>query len=382
MKVGLWIAAAGALIVSASRVADAHKPVTSPYDYNNAVFPLLREHCGSCHAEGGAAPMSLMTYKDAVSWAESIRDELQAGRMPPWPVDSRSRSVQGGRTISSHDLDAIVTWASGGTPHSWAGDPNVALPKVAVKSGWHLGPPDLVLTMDQPHTMGANDLDETCDFSLPLSITETKWIRAADLLPGKTSMVRDAIISIEKGETLAVWQPASDAPTVPAGTAFELKPGSQIHLQIHYKKHYDQEQASLADKSSVGLYFATGPAAPKRIETIDVAPAAGAANAASPQKFSASLPGAGRIVAVTPLLNSAYGALDVMAVSSDGTRTPLLLLRGPRPQWFYRYWLKDAAPVPPGATIEVTTTPLADYADDLKTPQRFQLKVGVEYVPE
>src|SRR5437762_14017454 len=27
----------------------AHKPVTSKYDYNRDVFPLLREHCGRCH---------------------------------------------------------------------------------------------------------------------------------------------------------------------------------------------------------------------------------------------------------------------------------------------------------------------------------------------
>ena len=59
----------------------AHKPVTSKYDYNRDVFPLLREHCGRCHVKGGPGPMSLMTYADAVPWAVSIRDELSAGRM-------------------------------------------------------------------------------------------------------------------------------------------------------------------------------------------------------------------------------------------------------------------------------------------------------------
>ena len=62
---------------------DAHKPVTSKYDYNRDVFPLLREHCGRCHVKGGPGPMSLMTYTDTVPWAVSIRDELSAGRMPP-----------------------------------------------------------------------------------------------------------------------------------------------------------------------------------------------------------------------------------------------------------------------------------------------------------
>src|SRR5262249_38299471 len=163
-------------------------------------------------------------------WAESIRDELQAGRMPPWPVDPRSRPVQGGHSISAHDLDAIVTWASGGTPHTWTGDPNAPLPDVTLQRGWHLGKPDLVLKMDQPHTVAAGGLEDTCDFSLPVSIPEAKWVRAADLLPGNPAIVRDAIISIENGETLAIWQPGTDTVSATSGTAFQLKPGSTIHL--------------------------------------------------------------------------------------------------------------------------------------------------------
>src|SRR5580658_3561882 len=104
------------LLIVAGERTDAHKPVTSKYDYNKDIFPLLRDHCGSCHVPGGSAPMSLMTYNDAVPWAESIRDELTAGRMPPWPVDPMSPAVKGGHPISSRDVDRIVVWASGGTP--------------------------------------------------------------------------------------------------------------------------------------------------------------------------------------------------------------------------------------------------------------------------
>ena len=369
-------AAAAALIVCGSRAADAHKPVTSPYDYNNAVFSMLRDHCGQCHVEGGAAPMSLMTYKDAVPWAESIRDELTAGRMPPWPVDPTSRPVRGGHPISSHDLDAIVTWASGGTPHTWKGDPNAPLAKVVLKNGWRLGPPDITISMEAPHTVGKSALEEMADVSLAVPITEAKWVRSVDLLPGTPAIVRDAIISIENGETLALWQPASDVIAAPAGTAFRLQPGSKIHLQIHYKKHYDQEQMSIADKSTVGLYFAPVPS--QVLQSLKVAPAAGS-NPSAPQTFSAVVPNAARVVAISPLLDAAYGAVDVAAVSPDGTRTPLLKLRAPRPQWFYRYWLETPADVPAGSKIEVTTTPLANYADDLKAPQRFQLQVGVVY---
>lgn len=375
-RASVGLALSAAVIICGARVVDAHKPVTSPYDYNNGVFPLLRDHCGQCHVEGGAAPMSLMTYKDAVPWAESIRDELTAGRMPPWPVDPTSRPIRGGHPISSHDLDAIVTWASGGTPHAWKGDPNAPLPNVALKKGWRLGPPDLVISMDAPHTVGKSSLEETADISLAVPISEGKLVRAVDLLPGTPAIVRDAIVSVENGETLALWQPAADVIPAPTGTAFRLQPGSKLHLQIHYKKHYDQEQVAMSDKSAVGLYFA--PAAAQTIQSLKIAPAAGS-NPAAPQTLSADVPNAARVVAVSPLLDAAYGAVEVTAVAPNGTRTQLLKLRAPRPQWFYRYWLETPVDVAAGSKIEVTTTPLANYADDLKTAQRFQLQVGVEY---
>ena len=85
--------ATGLFLIFATPHTDAHTPVTSKYDYNKDVFPLLREHCGDCHVPGGPAPMSLVTYGAAMPWAESIREELTAGRMPPWPVDPTSPAI-------------------------------------------------------------------------------------------------------------------------------------------------------------------------------------------------------------------------------------------------------------------------------------------------
>ena len=69
----ITLAAAFFFLVVAGQRTDAHKPVTSKYDSTRtssrccrSMWPLPR---------GGPAPMSLMTYKDAVPWAESIRDE-------------------------------------------------------------------------------------------------------------------------------------------------------------------------------------------------------------------------------------------------------------------------------------------------------------------
>ena len=362
----------------ATQHTDAHTPVTSKYDYNRDVFPLVRDHCGSCHVPGGSAPMSLMTYKDAMPWAQSIRDELTAGRMPPWPVDPTSPAVKGADPIDSRDLDVVVVWASGGTPESYS---DSKVPDVKFHPQWKLGSPDLKIPMDAEHTVAASTMEEVSEFSLPVNVTDTKWIKAADLMPGNASIVRDAVISIENGPVLALWQPGNGAIAAPSGAAFRLMPGSKIHLQIHYKKHFDQEQSAVSDKSTVGLYFTDPPASGREMESFAIdAPKAGG-DASGSAKFGGVLPKSGRIIALRPMLDRAYEAVNIDAVTPSGKEVPLLRLHGPRPQWFQRYWLQEPVELAAGTKIAVSVTPLADYEDEPKVTRVFPLQVVLDYIP-
>jgi hypothetical protein len=366
------------LFAGASRRAAAHTPVTSKYDYNKDVFPRMRDHCASCHVPGGAGPMSLVTYKAAMPWAQSIRDELTAGRMPPWPIDPTSPAIRGGFPISSRDIDVLVVWASGGTPE---GDFNVKLPEVAFHPQWKLGPPDLKIPMDADHTVAANKMEDVSEFSLPVNVTDAKWIKAADLMPGNAAIVRDAIVSVENGPVLALWQPGGDIVPAPSGAAFLLAPGAKLHVRIHYKKHFDQEQNALSDRSTIGLYFADPPPSGRALESVAFdAPKAGEQpNAAA--TFGGALPKAARIVALRPMLDRAYTSVDVDAITPSGATVPLLRLHGPRPQWFERYWLQEPVELAAGAKITVRLTPLADYSDEPPVTRQFPLQLVLDYVP-
>ena len=90
-------AAAITVAIIATATIDAHKGITSKYTYNDDVYPILRDKCGRCHAEGGAAPMSLLKYSidagGAAAWAESIRENLVSEAMPPWYVDPTGPAV-------------------------------------------------------------------------------------------------------------------------------------------------------------------------------------------------------------------------------------------------------------------------------------------------
>jgi hypothetical protein len=235
--------------------------------------------------------------------------------------------------------------------------------------------------MDAGHTVPSGKIEDTAELSLPSGVTETKWVSAADLMPGNPAIVRDAIISIENGPVLALWQPGSHATAAPPGTAFRLPPGSKIHLEIHYKKHYDQEQQAVSDKSTIGLYFTDPPTSGRELQSLVIEPPKDAANASAQPTMAGTLPGAARIVALRPMLDRAYGSLDVDAVSPSGTRTPLLRLRGPRPQWFERYWLQAPVELASGSKIEVRATPLSDDSEEPKPTKRFPLQLALDYVP-
>jgi hypothetical protein len=362
----------------ATQHTDAHTPVTSKYDYNRDVFPLFRDHCAACHAVGGPAPMSLVTYKDAMPWAQSIRDELTTGRMPPWPVDPTSPAVKGAAPISPRDLDVIVVWASGGTPESYS---ESRVQDVAFHPQWKLGPPDLKIPVDVEHTVAAGAIEDVSEFSLSPNVTDTKWIKAADLMPGTASIVRDAVISIENGPVLALWQPGSGPIAAPSGAAFRLTPGSKIHLQIHYKKHFDQEQSAISDKSTVGLYFTDPPASGREMQSFAIDSPRAGSDAGASANFGGMLPKAARVVALRPMLDRAYQSVNIDAVTPSGKTIPLLRLHGPRPQWFQRYWLQEPVELATGSKISVSVTPLADYEDEPKVTRVFPLQVVLDYVP-
>jgi hypothetical protein len=371
----------GLVLSGTSATVDAHKAKTSPFTYNNEIFPLLRDKCGRCHVEGGPAPMSLMTYdKDggAVAWAESIREMLLAGAMPPWYADPTGPAVRNTHGLTPRELDEIITWATGGTPH---GDLTKQLPTVTAHNDWAQGKPDIELPMPQPYTVPPNTMQASTDVSIPTNFTEAKWVKAADLLPGIPSMVRRAYISVDNGPMLAVWEPGDDAVTPPSGAAFKIPAGATLHVKIDYKKSWQDEQKALADKSIVGLYLVDAPLSGKSIESVTIdGPKNQGAMAA--RTFSGTVAAAGRVVAVRPMVDDAYETVEINAVSASGRKVPLLKLRNPRPEWPRRYWLVDPIELPANTKIEVTTTPGDPDVGPLGKQEEFALQIGLDVVPQ
>jgi hypothetical protein len=139
----------------------------------------------------------------------------------------------------------------------------------------------------------------------------------------------------------------------------------------------------LSDKSRIGLYFTDPPASGRELQSVVTSEKTVSSESGSVQNLKATLPSAGRVYALRPMLDKAYDSVDIVAITPSGKQISLLKLRGPRPQWFRRYWLQEATELPSGSAIEARFTPLADYSDEMRASVgRFPLQVAVDYVPQ
>jgi peroxiredoxin len=77
-------------------ITRANKPVldTGAITFHKHVEPLLQKHCQRCHHPEDVAPFSLLTFEDAVNWADDIKEFVSSRRMPPWHITGGGSPAQ------------------------------------------------------------------------------------------------------------------------------------------------------------------------------------------------------------------------------------------------------------------------------------------------
>jgi hypothetical protein len=350
------IGAAAATMLLATRVGDAHKPITSKYTYNDDVFAILRDKCSRCHIEGGVAPMSLMTYEEAFPWAESIRAELIASHMPPWNAEDGFGAFKHAMRLTPKELDVVLTWATGGNPR---GQLDQQVPKVALKNDWIIGLPDVKIVLPE-YEIAADKMDDTHEFTIASGVKDARWVRAADLLPGTPSVVRSAVIAVKGAadsafgpeQVLGRWLPGQEPESIDRdGAAYRLPANAEITVRVHYKKNWQFEGKPLKDMSTIGLYFTPE----KTAQELLVLPVAAPANAApADQKltFSQTIEHDVAALAVSPIQVPPNITLQAEAILPNGTRAPIIRLNT-RADWSRRYWFEKPIAMPRGTKIEI-----------------------------
>jgi peroxiredoxin/mono/diheme cytochrome c family protein len=283
--------AIGCAIPRADKITDS-KPASQAVTYYRDVAPIIQNHCQQCHRPGEVGPFSLMTYKQAVNWADDIKSYTQKGLMPPWKaVDGPA--FYNDRRLAREDIATLAAWVDGGTPE---GDPHDAPAPRKFADGWQLGTPDLILSAESDFTLGPTGIDLFRCFVLPTHLTDDKYVAALEVRPSNPRIVHHTLQFIDtagRGRTqekrqqdrqepvadahatdttfdrgpgytsamgaglgfqrdLGGWAPGQMPRYLPDNAGFLLPKGSDIVMQVHYHRNGRIEK----DRTQIGLYFA------------------------------------------------------------------------------------------------------------------------------
>ena len=350
--------------------------VPAPTFYKD-VLPILQNHCQTCHRPGEAAPMSLLTYKDARPWAKAMREAVLLKKMPPWYADPRYGKFHNDRSLPQRDIDTLVAWAESGAAE---GDAKDAPPRAEFPEGWSAGTPDLVLEMPEEFHIPASGTIPYQHFVIPTHFTEAKWVRIAELRPGNRALVHHALIFVRPpgsrymadakpgeafvpkqdwrvgrtpyDEFLDIYVPGVTPQILPPNEAKLIQPGSDLIFQVHYTANGKPG----VDRSKIGLTFAKEPPR-NRVYTLAVATdkfvlPPGAPDTEVESKFV--LQTGATLISMNPHMHLRGKSFEYRIVLPGGETETLLRVPHYLFAWQMPYILEKPLPLPKGTRIECT----------------------------
>lgn len=380
-----WLGAVGMLGIGTT-VRAGEAPT-----YHRDILPILQNNCQECHRPGQVAPFALLDYTQARKRADDIAAVVEQRTMPPWHASTAEGGpFRGARVLAEKDIKLLADWAEAGAPE---GNPKDTPPPQSWDSEWALGPPDLVLKVSEPFTLGASGPDEYRVFVLPSGLLQGRWIAAVDFKPGNPRVVHHILAAYDvsgnarqldaadSGPGYATsgggygrlpnglpflpagqlwgWAPGRRAYWSPEGTARALPAGADVLLQVHYHRSGKPE----TDASTIGLYFARGPV-DKQIRSGIVLPPRprlfGRPELKIPPgetrhevKGAMTIRQDSHLLGVFPHMHLLGRDFRLTAVRPDGSRQTLIRVDDWDFNWQTLYEFQDAVALPKGTRIEM-----------------------------
>jgi mono/diheme cytochrome c family protein len=253
--------------------ADSREPVAraakAKVTYSGQVARIMQDNCQTCHHPGTAAPMSLLTYENIVSWGDMIKEVLTEKRMPPWHADPHYGKFSNDRRMKPEDVETLLTWLDSGRE---LGDKNDLPPSKEYADGWVIGKPDVIFELPEEQSIPASGTIPYQYFVTPTNFKEDVWVQAAEARPGNRSVVHHIIVSYRDpkskdrangrgvGDGMIVGTAPGDMPLIlPPGMARKIPAGSELIWQMHYTASGKPAK----DRSQVALIFYKGKQPPK-----------------------------------------------------------------------------------------------------------------------
>ena len=367
------------------------------------VLPILQKNCQGCHRPGQVGPFSLITYRQAVNWAEDIKAYTASREMPPWkPTDGPA--YQDDRRMSDKEIATLAAWVDAACPE---GEPADAPPAPTYSDGWGRGEPDLVLEVAEDFHLGASGVDLFRCFVLPTGLTEDKYIVGYEVQPGNTRIVHHTLNfwdrtgmarkleadqakarkaddkdygpgyssrmgigfypvkpadrpDVKPTGAVGGWAPGQQPVQLPEGYGWLLPKGADLLIQTHYHRTGKPE----TDRLKIGLYFAKNPEQIKDWQSIVITgikpsffkPAIPAGKPDHDVKGSVWLRTDAKIYNVMPHMHLLGRSVKITMTPPDGQPVTLVDV----PDWDYNwqetYWFRQPIMATEGTRLDIEAT--------------------------
>lgn len=355
--------------------------------YYRDVAPILQSRCQECHRPGQVGPFSLMTYRQAINWADDIKEYTSSRQMPPWKI-AEGTPFHNDRRMSDAEIATLAAWVDDGTPE---GDPKDAPPTPKYAEGWKLGEPDLVLSTTDDFVLGAGGRDLFRVFVLPTNLDEDKFVVALEVKPGNPRVVHHTLNFIDetgqgrkleqKGQEqekskkpdefdrgpgysvamgvgffpqggLGGWAPGQRPQHMPDGYGFRLPKKADVVVQVHYHRNGRVEH----DRLQIGLYFAKKSEGMKVFKGgviagrfLAIPPAIGS----FPVTGSTTVSQECVLYSIMPHMHLLGRDIKVTMKVPEGEKQTLLKIADWDYNWQETYFLKEPLKLAPGTVLEV-----------------------------
>jgi Tetratricopeptide repeat len=355
------------------------QPSAQSTTFYKDVAPIIFRNCSGCHRPGQPAPFSLLTYQDVKKRSRQIAEIVEKRIMPPWLPERGKQHFIDDRSLPPEQIATIQTWFQQGSVEGSPADQ----PQLPTWSDdWQLGKPDLIVKLPKPYVLTSEGKDIYHNFVFPIPVSERKFVKGIEFLPGNAKVVHHAFINVDStplsrkkaskedppgfegmllpdtammpGGQLLGWQPGKSPYFAPEGLAWALQTNTDLVLQLHLHPTGKSESV----QPTVAFYFTTQPPtnAAFRINLnpliIDIAP--GVKDYAIEDNYK--LPIDVQLIGISPHAHYLGKRLEGRAVLPNGVEQELLTI----PNWDFN-WQGDyryATPLvlPKGTTLKMHFT--------------------------
>jgi mono/diheme cytochrome c family protein len=379
------------LLLSFSAIASAETT------YTRDVARIMQAKCQQCHRPGDVAPFPLMTYDDAVTYADDIKTALNNKTMPPWKPVPGFNEFRDSFAISDDERNTVLAWIDGGTPQGDAAD--MPDPQPVSDGPWQLGEPDVILKMPE-YTPPPRATDTYRCFVLPTGLTENRFIAAAQALPGNPQITHHVLLFLDEtgeaekfegqdgqpgyscfggpnltsiltapslltvlsggidilnGTLLGGWAPGVRTRRLPDDIGVPISKGARIVMQVHY--HPAGREGS--DQTQLGVWFADTAKIKHRLLNVPIfntkftiPPGASNYEVTASQFVFPFL--AGKVITVAPHMHNLGRQIKVEVEDPGGKKRPLIYIDNWDFNWQGFYVSTDPIDIPSGSTVRVT----------------------------